>query len=171
MKRGALILFSLLISAGAVPAQAGIEARFRAAFTGSGLSSIHYIYELKLVSGRLEPGAVISQHLTMYDIGGLIPGSVTQPADWTSTVQSTGVDADDIARRGREDAPRYLNVTWKYTGATTIDASAGPVILGDFRFDVSTPATSGRLVYVSQTSSSTGPVALLGRVIGSAPAP
>ena len=161
-------LFVLLVLIGAVPVHAGIEARFRFAFASPG-NPVHYVYELKLVSGRLEPGATVSQHMTFYDVGGLIPGSSSQPPGWTSTIQGTGIDADDIPRRGREDSPRFLNVTWTYAGATTIDASAGPVVLGDFEFDVMEPAAGGLLLYISQSSSATGPRQLVGRVNGAVP--
>ena len=152
--------------AGVLPARAGIEPRFRIAFAGEE-TPITYVYELRLVAGRLVPGSSISQHLTMYDIPRLLTGSTSQPPGWTATIQSTGVDADEVPRRGRDDAPRYLNVTWTYTGTATIDASAAPVVLGDFRFMVEQGSTGGRIVSIGQSTSDRGePVALVTRVIG-----
>ena len=106
----------------AASAQANIQATFSISITTpGGIESVSY--RLRLVSGTLEPGAGHSQHLTIYDVPGLISGSTTQPAGWTGSVQNSGVDAWDVPM-GARDNTTVPNVTWRWSGAARITAPA-----------------------------------------------
>lgn len=161
MKRLALCV-SLLV---AVAAQGGIEPRFSVAFGfPDGHAAVNF--RLRLAAGSLIPGATFTQHFTMYDIPNLVPGVSTQPADWVATFQARGVDADEIAMNGKDDAGKLLNVTWTWVGTTRIDA---PAELGVFGIEQSALGTTIQTRFVAQVSStppSTAPLALLGYIRG-----
>ena len=140
------------------PAQAGIELRFRLAFTTPD-EPITWIYDAVLVSGRIVPGSTISQHITCYDVAGLLDAGGSS-ADWPATIQSAGVDAEDARRTGRDDSPRVMNVTWTYTGSVPIDTTAGPVVLSTIRFRAVAPST-GLGTCISQTNGRRGPTTLI----------
>jgi len=89
---------------------------------------------MELVAGTLEPGASISQHLTIYDIQNFL--SAHGPEDWTMTLQERGVDATDVAMRPRDDSPRFVNVTWTYHGTARITA---PADLGTIGISIAAP--------------------------------
>lgn len=160
MKRVGFVVMVVLFAA---TAEAGIEARFAFAFpTPDG--RIHYVYRVVLGSGSLEPGAAFSQHVTLYDISGLIPSSTDQPEDWVGSVQNTGTDADDFPLSGKNDTPRLLNVTWTWNGTTRVDA---PFDFGLFSFDLAgSGATNGTRLFVGQSSGSGVPRVLTGRITG-----
>jgi hypothetical protein len=160
MKRVALFAMLVLFAA---TARAGIEMRFASAFnTGDG--RIHYTYRVALVSGQLVPGASFSQHITLYDLPSLIPGSLTQPAGWAGSVQATGLNAVDVPLASTVDTPGLLNVTWKWNGTTVVNA---PFELGLFSFDLAgSGASSSTRLFVGQSSGTGVPRALRGRVTG-----
>jgi hypothetical protein len=162
MKRAALVLVTLFLAA---HAQAGVEARFAFAFASPG-TPVHYVYRLSLVSGSLEPGAEVSQHLTLYDIPNLIADSVTCPADWTASTQTRGVNADDIPLNGKQDSARVLNITCRYTGSASIVA---PFELGTVTFDIDVGSGSvmgGAFLFAGQSSTFFGARGLIGRING-----
>jgi hypothetical protein len=158
----AIVFLSFLLTATAV--QAGLEPRWGVTFvTPEGM--VCHAYHLWLVSGALQPGAAFSQHLTFYDVQNLLPPS-TPPVEWTVSIQSRGVDANDVAPRGRDDSNRLMNVTWTWIGTTRIE---GPVELGTIRVCSVGPPDSGIFTpyrYVSQTSGRFGPTALVGTTNG-----
>lgn len=161
MKRLILVLGVLLLTASA---EAGLEVR---PFTvGGGPDGvISYGYRVRLVSGRLDPASPVSQHVTLYDIPNLIPGSAGGAAGWTATEQNSGVDADDVPLRGRDDAPKHTNITFHWTGTEVITA---PAELGSIFFNV-IGSSSGTILYVGQCTAGSGPerpVAVVGRVSG-----
>lgn len=148
--------FILVLSASS--AEAGIELRFRLAFAAPD-SPATAIYEVFLVSGQLVPGSPISQHVTCYDINGLLSAASDSP-DWVATIQGSGIDAEDIRRSGRDDSPRTMNAIWTYVGSATVDASAGAVSLGRVRIRALTPFN--RIgTCIGQSSSLRGPVAIV----------
>ena len=158
-----IVFLSLLLSA--VTVQAGLEPRWGVTFaTPEG--TICHGYHLWLVAGALEPSAAYSHHITFYDVQNLLAPSSTPPADWTVSVQARGVDATDVAMRGREDSNRVMNVTWTWTGTTRVE---GSVDLGNIQVCSAGPPDSGVATpyrYVSQTSGPLGPTALVGSVKG-----
>ena len=159
--RGILCLSFLLV---AVTAQAGLEPRWGVTFlTPEG--RVCHGYHLWLVAGALEPGAAFSQHITFYDVQNLL-SPATPPANFAVSVQSRGVDANEVAMRGRDDTNRLMNVTWTWTGTTRVE---GPVDLGTFQVCSAGPPDSGIPTpyrYVSQTAGPNGPTALVGFVRG-----
>jgi hypothetical protein len=159
-KRSLSIIAAFLFAA---VAEAGVEVR---SFTVTALpdGTYHYGYRLRLVSGSLAPGSTVQQHVTLYDIPGLLPGTVYASAPWSVVVQYTGTDALDIPRASL-DNPARMNIVLKYVGTTLLTA---PAEVGSFSFSV--PAgPSGPLVWVGQSRSPyTGAVGLIGRVSGPA---
>lgn len=163
MKRLVLVLGVLLLT---VSAEAGLEVRpFTISAGPDGV--IGYGYRVRLVSGRLDPASPVSQHVTLYDIANYIPGSASAAPGWTITEQNSGIDADDVPLRNRDDSPRYTNLTYRWTGAAVL---ATPTELGSISFAVSGPASVGAtILYVGQSRAGTGPerpVAIVGRVSG-----
>ena len=147
-------------------AEAGVQARwaFTFALPGGGLG---YNYHLELVSGTLQPGATYSQHLTLYDVAGLVPGSVSTLPDWTVTVQSTGVDADDVPLSGKQDSPKHFNITWTWNGTTPV---AAPFDFGFISYDVTAGTTAGLRLFVGQSTGELGSLrTLIGRTRGPQP--
>jgi len=63
---------------------------------------------------------------TIYDFGGLVPGSVVQPDGWASAVSKLGPTPD---RLNPGDDPLIDNLTWTYTGPTV---PSGQIGLGNF---------------------------------------
>lgn len=63
---------------------------------------------------------------TIYDFGAFTPGSNLQPAGWTFSSSLTGTNPSLVIP---VDDPTKLNLTWTYTGTTTINGAAA---LGDF---------------------------------------
>ena len=54
---------------------------------------------------------------TIHDFGPFIPGTNMQPADWTFSSDFVGKTAPNVHP---PDDPTLLNLTWTYTGSTTI---------------------------------------------------
>ena len=65
-------------------------------------------------------------YFTIYDFAGYVPGSNSQPADWTFTTQNLGPTPPDVVPM---DDPAVPNVSWKYTGPTV---TSGQIGLGNF---------------------------------------
>lgn len=159
MKRVLFSIIAALLITGA--AEAGVEVRI---FSITALSdgTYHYSYRMRLVSGRLDPGSGVPQIVTLYDVPGVIPGSLSVTSPWGGNLQLTGNDPADIAR-GASDNASVQNVTLKFTGASVIYA---PADVGSFSFRVPAGST-GYLVYASQSVSPyTGGVGMIGRVSG-----
>lgn len=77
------------------------------------------------------PGISRPDFFTIYDILGLVAGSVTAPAGWTVSVQNLGIDPT-FASPPSGDNPAIPNVTFTYTGAAPI---LGPsASIGTFTF-------------------------------------
>lgn len=163
MRRSACLLL-LILFAGV--AEAGVEARWAFTFADPD-GRLTYVYRILLVSGTLEPGAAHSQHVTLYDVPRLIPDSASTLPDWVATVQTTGVDADDIPLHGKDDTPKLLNITWTWNGAAPIVA---PHDFGLVSFDITSGGISAMRLFAGQ---STGPLgtarALIGRTNGPQP--
>jgi len=74
------------------------------------------------VDQMVKPG----DFFTIYDFGTFNPGSNLQPAGWTFSSALTGQNPSLVVVT---DNPALLNLTWVYTGTTTIN---GAQALGDF---------------------------------------
>jgi len=65
-------------------------------------------------------------YFTIYDFGGLVPGSLVQPDGWTSAVAKLGPTPDRV---NPGDNPLVDNLTWTYGGPTV---TSGQIGLGNF---------------------------------------
>ena len=65
-------------------------------------------------------------YFTIYDFAGYVPGSNSQPGDWTFTSQNLGPTPPDVVPM---DDPAVPNVSWQYTGPTV---TTGQIGLGNF---------------------------------------
>ncbi|MDB5312058.1 MAG: hypothetical protein JWO38_6260 [Gemmataceae bacterium] len=73
-------------------------------------------------SSQLQSG----DYFTIYDFGGLVPGTLQAPAGWTAAVSNTGPTP---SRLNPEDSPSTPNLTFTYTGQTI---NTGQIGLGNF---------------------------------------
>jgi hypothetical protein len=64
---------------------------------------------------------------TIYDFAGFISGSNLQPADWAFSSALVGLTPPKVVP---DDDPNIPNLTWKYTGSTTL--GPGTLSLGSF---------------------------------------
>jgi hypothetical protein len=64
---------------------------------------------------------------TIYDFAGFIPGSNLQPANWAFNSALLGLTPPKVVP---DDDPMIPNLTWKYTGSTTL--GPGTLSLGSF---------------------------------------
>ncbi len=67
-------------------------------------------------------------YFTIYDVGGLVPGTYTAPSGWTVT---TGITTPAPAGLNPHDTGLAPDITFTYTGPTV----TGQVGLGNFMFD------------------------------------
>jgi hypothetical protein len=74
------------------------------------------------VDQMVQPG----DFFTIYDFGTFNPGSNLQPTGWTFSSSLTGHNPSLVTPT---DNPALLNLTWTYTGTTTINGAAA---LGNF---------------------------------------
>jgi len=91
-------------------------------------------------------------YFTIYDFGGLVPGTNSQPTDWSYSSMKTGPIPSGLAPT---DSALVDNLTWTYNGATI---PSGQVGLGNF-WAVSTVGDSTTVAFTAQNpQSSTGQI-------------
>jgi hypothetical protein len=91
-------------------------------------------------------------YFTIYDFGGLVPGSNSQPANWTFSTSLVGPVPPGLAPA---DNSTIDNLTWTYNGATI---PSGQVGLGNF-WAVSTVGNSTTVAFTAQNpQASTGQI-------------
>jgi len=119
--------FGALLSAAALLVGNAVKADIIPVFdvvTPSG-SNFQFSYTAEVASGsRVNTG----DYFTIYDFNGYVAGSAFAPADWSISVQNTGitpVGVDPSAFSG--DSASVPNITFTYTGAATI---FGPATVG-----------------------------------------
>lgn len=115
-------------------------------------------YEAKLQVGEetSEAGASVSfpTFFTIYDVGGLVAGSETQPANWAVSAALTGVTPSGVAPTDSSTIP---NITWTYSStATQIVPAGADTDLGAFTF-VSTQGNNGLVTEYSQQATKNNP--------------
>ena len=76
-----------------------------------------------------EQNASAGDFFTIYDFGPFVAGSATQPLGWTLTSSLLGTTP---SKTNPTDDPSILNLTWTYSGATIIGASAAGKGIGPF---------------------------------------
>jgi len=87
-------------------------------------------------------------NFTIYDVGGLVPGTISTPSGWTATV---GVGLASPAGLNPHDNGLAPDITFKYTGPTI----TGQVGLGNFAFD-STISKGSTLTWTGSNDTSSG---------------
>jgi hypothetical protein len=100
------------------------------------------------VDEMVQPG----DFFTIYDFGTFNPGSNLQPTGWTFSSALTGTNPALVIPT---DNPALLNLTWTYTGTTTIN---GAQALGDFSVIAATNLLSTS-DFAAQATRSSGPTA------------
>lgn len=94
---------------------------------------------------------------TIYDFGPFVASSATQPMGWTFTSSFLGTTP---AKINPTDSPSILNLTWTYSGATIIGASAAGKGIGPFSVTVLGRVTlQQRSEFAAQGTLATGPTA------------
>src|SRR6266540_2041828 len=140
-------LFAVAVAAAALtaPAQAGI---IPASVTITPeADNFRWTYSVVLPTDmKLQAG----DYFTIYDFGGLVPGTNSQPADWTYSSSTSGPIPIGL---NPVDNAAIDNLTWTYNGATI---PSGQVGLGNF-WAVSTVGDSATAAFTAQNpQSSTG---------------
>jgi hypothetical protein len=86
--------------------------------------------------GELNPAQMVTpgDFFTIYDFAGFVPGTNMQPADWSFSSSNSGITPTGLLPLinipgGIPDNPSIPNLTWTYTGSSTIP---GPADLGIF---------------------------------------
>lgn len=92
--------------------------------------------------------------LTIYDFGGYIGGSCSNPVGWTCTSQPTGFTPATVLPAS--DDATLLNITWSYTTGDVIDGQPNGKNLGDF-FLLSTFSEPGLVAYTARGIANGGP--------------
>jgi hypothetical protein len=93
-------------------------------------------------------------YFTIYDFGGFVPGTNTQPAGWTFTFSLVGKSPPKVTPT---DDPLIYNLTWHYTGGPGLPNSInGPLSLGLFSADSTTDLLhEGQ--FAAEATKNTGP--------------
>jgi len=83
----------------------------------------------------------------IYDVKGLVPGSITAPAGWAVSWSNTGPTPSQTAPTDDLTLP---NIKWTYTGAATISPGGTTVLISGFSYQ-STFGLIGEADFASQT--------------------
>ena len=136
----------------AAPAQANILISLNGV-SGPVAGVFTWSYEGSLQTGaettENDPPGPFPTFFTLYDVGGLISGSETQPTGWTATEQFVGVTPSGVSPT---DSASVMNITWTYTGSLV----QGPVDFGAFTFG-STEGNNGFFINFSQQDTKDNP--------------
>jgi hypothetical protein len=136
----ALVLGAAALAARAdiIPTLSGISAN-GSNFTWNYASNV-------TVDQQVNPG----DFFTIYDFGGFINGSASQPSNWTFSSSLTGINPSLVTP---QDNPSLMNLTWTYNGSTSL---VGSQALGSFSIVTSTnQLTTGD--FASKATRSNGP--------------
>ena len=133
-----LFAVGIVAAALAAPAQAGIIPASVTITPESG--NFRWTYSIVLPTDqKLQAG----DYFTIYDFGGLVPGTNSQPADWAYSSAKGGPVPPGLAPI---DNPAIDNLTFTYGGATI---PSGQVGLGNF-WAVSTVGESVTVAFTAQ---------------------
>jgi len=142
-------LFAVAVAAAALasPASAGIIPASVTVTPEAG--NFRWTYAIVLPTDmKLQAG----DYFTIYDFGGLVPGTNSQPADWN---YSTAMAGPIPVGLNPVDNAAVDNLTWTYNGATI---PSGQVGLGNF-WAVSTVGDSVTVAFTAQNpQASTGQI-------------
>jgi len=117
---GALLSVGALLLGNAV--KADIIPVFNAVDTIVAGSDYRFSYDVEIpANSRVNTG----DYFTIYDFNGYIAGSEFAPVGWSISVQPTGIDVP--GQSGITDSASVMNLTFTYTGATTLFGPINPV--------------------------------------------
>ena len=108
-----LSIVALIALFGVAALRADIIPNFTGTSPGSGTNTV-WNYSINITSDQV---VTAGDFFTIYDFGPFILGSNTQPAGWTF---STSLSAPAPANTNPPNNPTVADLTWTYTGATTI---------------------------------------------------
>jgi hypothetical protein len=95
----------------------------KVSITPTGDGNFKWNYNVVVTSDvYVQPG----DYFTIYDFAGASAATATAPPDWTLTISNVGTTP---SKTNPADDPNIPNLTWTYTGATTI---FGQQALGNF---------------------------------------
>lgn len=136
----AVVALASPVSAGIIPASVTVTPE---------AGNFRWTYSIVLPTDmKLQAG----DYFTIYDFGGLVPGTNSQPADWSYSSSMSGPVPVGLAPN---DNASIANLTWTYNGATI---PSGQVGLGNF-WAVSTVGDSVTVAFTAQNpQSSTGQI-------------
>jgi hypothetical protein len=142
-----LIAVAVAAAAFAAPTQAGIIPASVTVTPEAG--NFRWTYSVVLPTDmKLQAG----DYFTIYDFGGLVPGTNSQPTDWSFNTSKVGPVPVGLAP---VDSPGADNLSWTYNGATI---PTGQVGLGNF-WAVSSVGTSATVAFTAQNpQASTGQI-------------
>jgi hypothetical protein len=150
MRKFCVLLLALAISFLAGAARADIIPSYVSAVP-SGQNTV-ITYQIDFTS---EQNGTTNDYFTIYDFGSIVPGSNTQPSNWTFSTLGTGVTP---AKTNAPDDPNIPNLTWTYTGSIPLSGTAiGPftvTVPGVFDVELN-PLRSG--YFAAQGTLVTGP--------------
>jgi len=116
--------FGALLSAAAMFIGAAASADIIPVFnvsTPTGGGGCEFSYNVSIASGsKVETG----NYFTIYDFNGYVAGSAFAPADWSISVQNTGITPPT---QSVTDDAGVENITFTYTGAATLVGPINPV--------------------------------------------
>ena len=95
----------------------------------------------------------IADFFTIYDFAGYITGTCAGPAGWTCTVQNVGYTPDDVVPT---DDATIINITWAYTGGSTLLGQPSGIDLGNFSAQ-SIYGQSTSVYYTARAIANSGP--------------
>lgn len=147
-----LSVIALMALVGIVSARADIIPSFGGTSPGTGTNTV-WNYSINITSDQV---VTAGDFFTIYDFGPFILGSNTQPTGWTF---SSSLTTPPPANTNPPDNPTLANLTWTYTGSTTIPT--GTNLSG---FSVTQPTSSFQEVpsmkigfFAAQATRNTGP--------------
>ena len=108
-----LSVITLIALAGLVSVRADIIPSFAFTSPGSGTNTV-WNYSINITT---DEQVTTGDFFTIYDFGPFIAGSNVQPTGWTF---SSSLVTAPPANTNPPDNPGLANLTWTYTGATTI---------------------------------------------------
>ena len=112
------LLLSAVVGTSSTSVFAGLLPTTSTSTYDAGTNSYSYTYGVVLTS---ESTVQKGDYFTVYDFAGYT-GSASAPAGWTLTMSNTGTTPSGISVT---DSSSTVNLTWTYTGDTTLQGATG----------------------------------------------
>lgn len=143
-----IALLGVMMLAMLAPARANTLVSF-VSVTGPVAGSFTWTYGASLSAGEetqeTSETTNFPTFITIYDVGGLVSGSESNPAGWSFSEQLSGITPAGIAPT---DNPAIVNITWTFTGPQI----TGPVNFGDFQFKSTLGNNGLQIAYTQQAT-------------------